>query len=580
MCQLVIFNGVISTIIPELFIEIIKSLCMDRLGQTLKNNVKIMKSRVTKYAVYGVIIAVIALILATLLSSYFQYGGISLEGIVKSQKNNMTLWFLDAMPFIFAFWGQYTSSIMAYEASTMIIDQTADLRDMAVALEHKAAHDATHDSVTDLPNRVLLLDRLDQAIQSAIYQKTLLGLLILSIDNFKEINDTLGHYSGDRLLKQITSRLLGVVKKSETLAKLDSDEFAILLPGVVEHDNIIKIVEKIQNTFMEPFSIEGLRLEIQSSVGIAIFPEHGKNGDTLIQRANIALYSAKQGSEKYIIYSHNLDKNSPHRITMTGELRQAIENDELVLYFQPKINLATHSVKGIETLVRWRHPEHGFLAPEEFIPMAERTGLIKPLSVWVLNNALGQAEKWHHQKLKVSISINLSPTTFLDTELPDLIIGLLALYDVPAHYIILEITEGSMIKDPELAMEILTRLTQRGIKISIDDFGTGYSSLAYLKNLPVNEVKIDKAFVKDMLTNANDAVIVKAIIDLGHNLSLNVVAEGVENKKTAARLKTLGCDELQGHFFSEPLSSDEFFKLRLKKTKKKRVAKDKNRQAF
>ncbi|MCP3900596.1 MAG: EAL domain-containing protein [Desulfobacteraceae bacterium] len=545
---------------------------MDKLSQTLKTNVKIMKSRVTKYAVYGLIIACSALVLATLLSSYFQFGTISLEGIVEVQKTNVTLWFLDAMPFIFAFWGQYTSSIMAFEASTMIIDQTSDLRDMTVALEHKAAHDATHDSVTGLPNRVLLLDRLEQAIQTAKYQKTLLGLLILDIDSFKEINDTLGHYSGDRLLKQIVSRLQGAVEKSNSLAKLDSDDFAILVQGISDHDNIIGVVKKIQKIFIEPFSIEGLRLEVQATMGIAIFPGHGKNGDTLIQRANIALYAAQGSSQKYKIYSKGLDKNNPQRLTMMGELRQAIENDELILHYQPKINLEKLSVKGIEALVRWRHPEHGVMSPEEFIPMAERTGLIKPLSVWVLNKALSQVEKWHRQKFKVSISINLSPSTFLDTELPDLIIGLLSLYDVPAHFIILEITEGSMIKDPDLAMEILTRLTQRGIKISIDDFGTGYSSLAYLKKLPVNEVKIDRSFVKDMIDNYHDAVIVKAIIDLGHNLSLNVVAEGVENKETAARLKELGCDELQGTFFSQPLSNDDFYKLRLKRTKKKAVA--------
>jgi EAL domain-containing protein (putative c-di-GMP-specific phosphodiesterase class I) len=252
-----------------------------------------------------------------------------------------------------------------------------------------------------------------------------------------------------------------------------------------------------------------------------------------------------------------------------GELRQGIENDELVLYYQPKIDIKTKKVKGVEALVRWQHPEHGFMSPEEFIPMAERTGLIRLLSVWVLKHALSQAAKWHKQKLKMSISINLSPTTFLDTELPDLIIGLLSQYAIPAKYVILEITEGSMIKDPDLAMEILTRLSARGLKISIDDFGTGYSSLAYLKKLPVNEVKIDKSFVSDMLKNENDAVIVKSIIDLGHNLNLNVVAEGVENKKIAGRLRTLNCDELQGNFFSKPLSSDEFYKLRVKKKKKK-----------
>ncbi|MCD4742382.1 MAG: bifunctional diguanylate cyclase/phosphodiesterase [Desulfobacteraceae bacterium] len=540
---------------------------MDKLSQTLKHNVKIMKSRVTKYAVYGAVIAFVALILATLLSSYFQFGEITLEGIMESQKTNVTLWFLDAMPFIFAFWGQYTSSIMAYEAGTMIIDQTADLRDVTVALEYKAAHDATHDAVTDLPNRVLLLDRVEQAIQSAVLQKNLLGLLILDIDNFKEINDTLGQYSGDRLLKQVVSRLTGVVKKSDTLARLDGGEFAILIQGVVERDNAINIVKKIQKTFTTPFLIEGLRLEVQARIGIAIFPEHGKNGDTIIQRANLALYAAKETSKKYTIYSSQLDKNNPHRLTMMGELRQGIENNELILYYQPKINMLTRSVKGVEALVRWQHPEHGFMAPEEFIPMAERTGLIKLLSIWVLNNALGQAEKWYRQNLKMSISINLSPTAFLDTDLPDMIIGMLSRYDIPANLVILEITEGSMIKDPTLAMEILNRLTSRGIKISIDDFGTGYSSFAYLKELPVSEVKIDKSFIRDMVINDNDAVIVKSIIDLGHNLSLNVVAEGVQDKETVVKLKELGCDELQGNFFSKPLSSGDFYKLRLEKKK-------------
>jgi len=545
---------------------------MDRIGQVLKNNVKIMRSRVTKYAVYGVIIAVATITLATLLSSYFQFGNISLTNLIESQKTNVTLWFLDAMPFIFAFWGQYTSSIMAYEASTMVIDQTADLRNQTVALEYKAAHEATHDSMTDLPNRVLLLDRLDQAIQSAIRQKSTLALLVLDIDNFKDINDTLGHYSGDRVLKQVVSRLKGVVRKSDTLARIGGDDFAILLPVVKENENITQIIRKIQKIFIEPFSIEGLKLEIQASIGVSIFPEHGNEVDTLMQRANMALYAAKHDSRKYTIYSSQIDELNPHRLTMTGELRQAIENDELVLHFQPKINLRTSSITGVEALVRWQHPKHGFMPPDDFIPMAERTGLIKLLSIWVLNHALSQAEKWHSQDLKLSIAINLSPSTFLDTELPDLIIGMLSLYDIPAEFVILEITESSMIKDPDLAMEILNRLTDRGIKISIDDFGTGYSSLAYLKKLPASEIKIDKSFVLDMLKNDNDTVIVRSIIDLGHNLSLNVVAEGVENKETAVRLKALGCDVLQGYYFSKPLSGDDFSTW-LSKTKKKKAVK-------
>jgi len=540
---------------------------MDRLNQTLKSNVRLMKSRVTKYAVYGVIIAFAALILATLLSSFMQHGNIGIESIVDVQKNNVTLWFLDAMPFVFAFWGQYTSSIMAYEASTMVIDQTEDLRNQTAALEYKAAHDATHDTVTGLPNRILLLDRLELAIQSAVRQKSPLALLIMEIDNFKDVNDTLGHHSGDRLLKQIVSRLQGIVRKVDTLSKIGGDEFSILLPDVAGSKNILSICDKIQKTFQVPFSIDGLTVEIQASIGIAICPEHGRDIDSVIQRANVALHTAKQSSKKYTIYTSKMDKHSPHRLTLMGELRSAIENEELILHYQPKINMKTHRVDGVEALVRWQHPEHGFMPPDEFIPMAERTGLIRLLSVWVLKRALSQAEKWHKHKIRLSIAINLSPMTFLDTELPDIIIGMLSHYDIPPNFVTLEITEGSMIKDPELAMEILNRLTNRGLKISIDDFGTGYSSLAYLRKLPVSEVKIDKSFVTDMLKTDNDDVIVKSIIDLGHNLSLNVVAEGVEDKKTALRLKQLGCDVIQGFYFSKPLSSEDFTQWISKKNK-------------
>ena len=538
---------------------------MDRLSQTFHNNVKIMKSRVTRHAIYGVSIAVIALIVATLLSSYFQFGEITLTTIFEAQKSNVTLWFLDAMPFIFAFWGQYTSHVMAYEASAMVLDQTADLRNQTVVLEHKAAHDATHDSITDLPNRVLLMDRLEQAIQAGLRQQTTLALLIFNINNFKEINDTLGHYNGDRLLKQVVSRLQSAARKSDTISRIDGKEFAILLPVIQEREDIILFIKKIQKIFTESFSIDKLKFEIQINIGTAIFPEHGKDVDTIMQRANVALFAAKQSNQQYTIYSSELDKQSPHRITMMGELRQAIENDELVLYYQPKINLHTRSISGVEALVRWQHPEHGFLPPDEFIPMAERTGLIKLLSIWVLKQALSQAEKWHSKNLKFSIAINLSPTTFLDSDLPDLIIGMLSIYDIPAEYVILEITESSMIKDPDLAMEILNRLTSKGLKISIDDFGTGYSSLSYLKKLPASEIKIDKSFVSDMLTSDNDAVIVKSIIDLGHNLSLNVVAEGVEDKETVTRLKALGCDVLQGYYFSKPLSSEDFLNWLRKK---------------
>ena len=255
---------------------------MDRLSQTFNNNAQIMKSKVTTHAIYGVTIAVLSIIAATLLASYFQFGKVTLANIIDVQKTNVTLWFLDAMPFIFAFWGQYTSHIMAYEASSMVMDQTAELRDQTVVLEHKAAHDATHDKVTNLPNRILLMDRLEQAIKTGLRQQTTLALLIFNITNFKEIKDTLGYFNSDRLLQQIVLRLEGATRKSDTLSRIDGKEFAILLPVIQKNEDLVLFIEKILNTFIEPFSIDKLTFEIQTSIGAALFPEHGNDADTIM----------------------------------------------------------------------------------------------------------------------------------------------------------------------------------------------------------------------------------------------------------------------------------------------------------
>lgn len=531
---------------------------MDSLCQSLLSNVTIMKSQVTRYAVFGTLIAVAALLLATLINAYIQSGEITIETLILAQQTNVTLWFLDAMPFIFAFWGQYTSTIIAYEASSMVVEQTQDLRNLTLALEHKAAYEATHDTLTGLPNRVLLYDRLNQAIRAASRRKTDLVLMILDIDEFKHINESLGHYSGDQLLRQVVSRLQGITQKSDTLARIGTDEFAILLDMSTQQKPVMHIVQKLQSTFLEPFAIEGLALEVMASIGVAYFPAHGKEADAIMQRANLALFSAKQNTKKFAVYSEKMEKASPRRITMMGELRHAMDSGELMIHYQPKFNISQGRVDSVEALVRWQHPAHGFMTPSEFIPMAERTGLIRPLTHWVLRKTLSQMEKWHKSGLKLGVAVNLSPAILLDTELPNLIVGLLSLYDVTATHITLEVTEGSMIKDPALALEILSRLSTLGIKISIDDFGTGYSSLEYLKKLPAKELKIDKSFVLDMLNNDSDAVIVKSIIDLGHNLGMKVVAEGVESKETADTLKSLDCDILQGFFFSKPMPAQAF----------------------
>lgn len=530
---------------------------MDRLGVALLNNVSIMKSCVTQHAVYGVSVAISAIILATLLSAQYLYGGISLENIIAAQKNNSTLWILDGMPFVFAFWGQYVSSSMALQASTMVLDQTNELRNQTVALEYQVMHDATHDSLTALPNRVLLLDRLDQAIHIAFREKQGLALFILDLDHFKDINDTLGHHSGDQVLKHVALRLKGVVRESDTLARLGGDEFAIMLPLIKEKNYVQLVIEKIQNAFHSPFIVGGLNLDVQASIGIAIFPEHGKDIDTIMQRADVAMYVAKQNKDGFAIYSPKLDKYTPKRLILMGALRQAIENGDLVLHFQPKINIKTNRISGVEALVRWQHEEHGLIQPNDFVPLAERTGLHKQLFFWVIKTALAQAEQWYNNQLKIGISVNLSPSTLLDADLPEVITGLLASSTLPANYITFEITEGSIIRDPDLALAVLVRLAKMGINISIDDFGTGYSSLAYLKKMPVSELKIDQSFVQDMLKNENDEVIVRSTIDLAHNMGLKVVAEGVEEKEIVARLKLLGCDIIQGFYYSVPLSGSD-----------------------
>jgi EAL domain-containing protein (putative c-di-GMP-specific phosphodiesterase class I) len=301
-----------------------------------------------------------------------------------------------------------------------------------------------------------------------------------------------------------------------------------------------------------------LKLDVQASIGIAVYPEHGSDADTLLQRADVAMYMAKQDKTGYIVYDPKDDKHSPHRLTLMGELRHAIESDELVLHYQPKATIKTGEIIEVEALVRWQHPQHDLMRPDEFIPLAERTGLIKPLTVWVLNHALQQHSIWKEQGLDIGVAVNMSAHGLLDLELPDLIAGVLASHNAEPNRLVLEITETTIMVDQERALQILTRLADMGVRLAIDDFGTGYSSLAYLSKLPVREIKIDKSFVMDMNENEKHAMIVRATIDLAHNLGLEVIAEGTCAKEIFARLESLNCDAAQGEYISPPISVEEF----------------------
>jgi diguanylate cyclase (GGDEF)-like protein len=448
--------------------------------------------------------------------------------------------------------GQLAS--LALENARLYAAAQQELTDRKRA-EETMAYLALHDSLTDLPNRTLLHERLRQALLAARRADQTLALLVMDMDRFKEVNDTLGHYYGDVLLRQVGERLRAALRASDTVARLGGDEFAVLLPGA-DPEGAHWAARKLLSALERPFELEGHTLDVRVSIGMALYPEHGADAETLLRRADVAMYIAKRGGLGYAMYTSDQDPYSPTRLALIGDLRRAIEQEELVLYYQPKISYRTGRVTGVEALVRWPHPLHGLLPPEQFIPLAEQMGLIQPLSRCVLNLALRQCRAWHDAGLVLPVAVNLSLRDLHDARLPDQIGQLLDVWALPPALLHIEITEDAAMAEPGRTLGVLTWLRGLGVHLAIDDFGTGQSSLAQLKRLPVDQLKIDKSFVREMTASDNDAVIVRSIIDLGHNLGLTVVAEGVEDAATAALLTTLGCDEGQGYYLSPAIPPD------------------------
>jgi diguanylate cyclase (GGDEF)-like protein len=418
-------------------------------------------------------------------------------------------------------------------------------------------HQALHDGLTGLPNRTLLADRTSQAIRQADRELLPAALLLLDLDRFKEINDTLGHHYGDQLLVQVGERLRAGLRELDTVARLGGDEFAVLLPRIETAEGAVTVAAKLQATLAEPFMLEGLNLDVEASIGLAVYPDHGADFDELLQHADIAMYAAKQTHAGFVVFDPSLDQYSPRRLVLLGELRRAIEDGQLLLHYQPKVDARSGQVLGVEALVRWQHQQRGLILPGEFIPLAERTGLIGPLTHFVLDAALHQCALWHQAGHELAVAVNVSARRLLDLRFPDEVAGLLAHWEVPARLLVIEITESTIMADPAHALEILGRLNQMGVGVSIDDFGTGYSSMAYLKTLPVHELKIDRSFVAQMTSSTRDAVIVRSTVDLGRNLGLRVVAEGVEDAQTLQELGALGCDAAQGYHISRPVPADD-----------------------
>jgi diguanylate cyclase (GGDEF)-like protein len=417
---------------------------------------------------------------------------------------------------------------------------------------------ALHDALTGLPNRVLFRTRTQDAIHLAGRSGDGVAVMLLDLDRFKEINDTLGHHYGDEVLRQVGARLSALLREDDTVARLGGDEFAILLNSVETPAAGVAVAAAARRAIAKHFDVAGVRLELGASVGIASYPEHGQDVDVLMQRADVAMYQAKEGRTGVERYVPELDGNSLQRLALAGDLRTALDREEFVLHYQPKIDLRTGTVKGAEVLLRWAHPVHGWLPPDEFIPLAEHTGLIVPLTHYVLDHALRQMGAWRADGLDIGVAVNLSARTLIERELPDQIEAMCRRWDVPTSRLVLEITESMVVADPARALPVLARLHELGVEISVDDFGTGYSSMDYLKRLPVREIKIDRSFVMPMATDARDAAIVRCTIDLARSLGLRIVAEGVETADVRARLIAMGCDQGQGFSFSRALPAAQF----------------------
>ena len=416
---------------------------------------------------------------------------------------------------------------------------------------------AVHDSLTGLPNRRLFQDRVEQALQTAARHHHTVAVMIMDLDRFKEINDTLGHAYGDHVLGQVAARLQDTLRGSDTIARLGGDEFGILLPEVPDPVHAVDVAGKLLTALRGAFEADGLAFEVAASIGIACYPQHGSEGETLLQRADIAMYVAKELHSGAALYAPAQDRHTPERLALAGELRRAIENGEIVLHYQPVVELASGRVTAVEALARWQHPERGLLMPHEFIPLAEHTGLVTPMTRHVLNEALRQMSEWAAQGVDLSVAVNLCPRSFLDGRLLVDIPELLERWQVEPSRLKLEITESMIIGDPLRAQKVVERLNELGTSVALDDFGTGYSALAYLTHLPVSELKIDKSFVFQMTENERTAAIVRSTIDLAHQLGISVIAEGVGNEAVYRRLRLLECDFAQGYHVSPALPAAE-----------------------
>jgi diguanylate cyclase (GGDEF)-like protein len=427
-------------------------------------------------------------------------------------------------------------------------------------MAHKMTYLAEHDFLTDLPNRLLLNDRISQALNLASRRKTKLALLFLDIDHFKKINDTLGHGIGDKLLVELSKRLQICLRSTDTISRQGGDEFVILLPEITDNQDAAEIAEKLISFTSSSFDIDLNEINISISIGIAVYPDDGETAEILMKNADTAMYHAKsEGRNNFQYFTLDMTQRVSEQLNLENNLQKAIKNNELVLHYQPKVSMATGKMIGFEALLRWQHPEWGIISPDRFIPIAEESGLIRPIGNWVLREACRQNRVWQDLGLPaIPVAVNLSVVELRQPSFVQEVTRVLMQSGMAPEHLELEVTESIAIQEYTDVISLLQNLKEMGVRLSIDDFGTGYSSLSYLKRLPIDTIKIDKSFIRDIGIDLNDAAIVDAIISMSHSLGLSVIAEGVETKEQLDFLKTHHCDEIQGYYFGRPVPADTF----------------------
>jgi diguanylate cyclase (GGDEF)-like protein len=433
-----------------------------------------------------------------------------------------------------------------------LVRATRKLRRHVAEVEHMA----THDELTGLPNRSFFSARISESLSWGRRDGKGLAVCLVGLDHFRDVNDTLGNSSGDVVLAELGSRLAEGVRTWDTVARLGGDTFGLLLPGTTQEE-AAAAARRIRDIVSRPIPLGEIPVTVDASIGIAFWPHHGADAETLLSRADIAMYVAKERRSGVELYDASRDESDASRLALVTELRGAIDRGQLVLHYQPKADAATGAVRGVEALVRWNHPERGLLPPGEFIPLAERTGLIKPLTRFVLEAAVAQCRRWSERGIEISVAVNMTAIDLLDPALPDVIAKCLVRHGVPAERVEIEITESTIMSEPARVAAVLGRLHEMGLKIAIDDFGSGYTSLGYLRTLPIDGIKIDRSFVTAMTGESRDAAIVHAIVDIGRNLGLEIVAEGVETQEAWDELRRAGCDMVQGYLISRPVPAAE-----------------------